>query len=670
MMSSAPDSRPSGGLLCFWVAVSLVLLAATVESAIAQGFPESVNTRNQPDDDLVDTSFAGSEFWGEGPMEPAGKVACEVPNYVRAHYARNYRDVDPVPKSGYANQTLDAAGRYPGCISAMYRSGKPWGRVRPAAIASRIEEHAALVRGVLDVIREQMAQTNELLSPTQMAALRSTIVTQLYATSQAGASPWIDELCEHPEKPNSIVLIGREIRLFRVLASGEGRPSYRDGAAANCEDLGVAPGQTLSTLPPFEVDCPGDGALQENIGVVLSSMIPKIREYGETYWDGQIRWEDQRLFMRDAAQFLVNEANHCRIPPVAACLVEKSDYFVVNGFGVYPTGSTTLETAAEKIKYGEMMQDFDEDGIWNYQDNCPCEPNNNQEDDDQDGYGNACDEYTPQATDLADVVVSDVVLWEDGCSLPELPVAPACCSIQPTPAGCDVAACAAAAAEQARIEALRGEKEADEDGDDVFACEDNCPSVYNPEQVDLDGDRVGHACDCDDAVNDEATLAVNETVGTKTTLRTKELAIPGGARGAYCYETGPSENLWFIKYFLNEPPWDGSMAVPEAQTLIGNQEYGLQPGGRGLATCFRIGSTIGWSESFYGLDYRQCVPHPPLVLLPNGCAQDCVSPCNGERYDWVLSIGTGAAGVLDLDGTLGSEGDYLLPGSSEGAFCR
>jgi hypothetical protein len=36
----------------------------------------------------------------------------------------------------------------------------------------------------------------------------------------------------------------------------------------------------------------------------------------------------------------------------------------------------------------------------------------------------------------------------------------------------------------------------DDDSDGASSCEDNCPSVGNPDQTDTDGDTWGDACDC------------------------------------------------------------------------------------------------------------------------------------------------------------------------------
>ena len=40
----------------------------------------------------------------------------------------------------------------------------------------------------------------------------------------------------------------------------------------------------------------------------------------------------------------------------------------------------------------------------------------------------------------------------------------------------------------------------DADNDGILDYQDNCPMVYNPEQMDLDGNSVGDACECDNAI--------------------------------------------------------------------------------------------------------------------------------------------------------------------------
>jgi hypothetical protein len=54
----------------------------------------------------------------------------------------------------------------------------------------------------------------------------------------------------------------------------------------------------------------------------------------------------------------------------------------------------------------------------------------------------------------------------------------------------------------------------DSDGDNLVACMDNCPMVYNPEQVDVDGDGVGDPCDnCWEIVNADQADADEDGAG-------------------------------------------------------------------------------------------------------------------------------------------------------------
>jgi hypothetical protein len=108
------------------------------------------------------------------------------------------------------------------------------------------------------------------------------------------------------------------------------------------------------------------------------------------------------------------------------------------------------------------QQDFDGDGVINGDDNCPLTQNPEQLDLDGDGVGDACD--------------SDI----DGDGV-DNPLDP--CPTDPT----NSQNCGA---------------NADSDQDGIRDTEDNCPLTQNPEQLDLDGDGVGDACDTDDQDGD------------------------------------------------------------------------------------------------------------------------------------------------------------------------
>jgi hypothetical protein len=109
----------------------------------------------------------------------------------------------------------------------------------------------------------------------------------------------------------------------------------------------------------------------------------------------------------------------------------------------------------------EEPEDADEDGVPDDEDNCPLEPNPDQEDLDVDGQGDACDE-----DDDGDEILDE----EDNCPIVYNPN-------QVDKNGDGVG------------------DTCDQDLDGVADDEDNCPDAANTDQADQDGDGKGDACD-------------------------------------------------------------------------------------------------------------------------------------------------------------------------------
>ncbi len=211
-------------------------------------------------------------------------------------------------------------------------------------------------------------------------------------------------------------------------------------------------------------------------------------------------------------------------------------YYVVTAVGL---GGESAESA--EVWTTVPILDADGDGIPNDVDNCPNTPNPDQADSDGDGTGDACDEYSEKEVCLTlynpgclsghnsgggskilslEANYSKVMLIKacfddngyievNGTRIYEND--DGCCS-----AGCDsinidvtdlvgpgdnvvygyaddcCGGCAHASA-VFRMQYINCSIDSDNDG--VDDNQDNCPSTYNPDQADSDGDGVGDACD-------------------------------------------------------------------------------------------------------------------------------------------------------------------------------
>ncbi len=145
--------------------------------------------------------------------------------------------------------------------------------------------------------------------------------------------------------------------------------------------------------------------------------------------------------------------------------------------------------------------DFDCDGIFDHQDNCPSDVNTDQADGDGDNIGDVCDldhdnDSVVDTSDNcpfvanADQADNDLDTFGDACDDDDDND-----GIADVVDNCQFTA----NADQADfdLDGIGDVCDADRDGDGVVAG-DNCPLVPNADQIDTDSDGLGDACDADD----------------------------------------------------------------------------------------------------------------------------------------------------------------------------
>ena len=231
--------------------------------------------------------------------------------------------------------------------------------------------------------------------------------------------------------------------------------------------------------------------------------------------------------------------------------------------------------------------DDDGDGRGNACDNCPQTPNADQADDDEDGYGNACD------------------------NCPDDPD-----KIEPGLCGC-------------------GKSDTDLDDDGVI-CEDNCPTVYNPNQIDSDGDGTGDACERPD-VDLKVDLGLPICLGGGAGVYGNNTPVPGTVKEGWWGRVFWGDEDMYMHDFAWE---DGSRAYSPPETPgvdgsgvhfaldcpIGDGGYHVHGmcrdnlGGGGCATGSPVGEPIanGW---FHNIDHGgECAGdiHMRITGLPAG----------------------------------------------------